>query len=700
MQDHRKIIRDYLLLELYYLYALFQNLLGKNLSEQSLSGLAADLKAAEGHAIGDDSTSENDAESHNAEEIQRIETLRQSILSRYGDVLPLIRLRNELQYDEIEHLLLILALAPMIDPRFEELYRSIADDISHHPLKLGFVPMLLGYEWTRRLDIIARSGPDNPLRELGIIHCDPLSRRMWVDERILHFALGHNFSPPVLATVCPSYQCDFPADALGVWTDPLSTELAKMGHSDRLHVYLPDSSAGEVAAYVCARLGLETININLSRLVAAEDPQTLVDVWLREALLRFAIPVLEISDDWPNREALAENPIIEYLNDKLRHWPQGFLICSHEQALPLPVETLPSRSLELPKFDVSARRAVWTELFADIPRAEHRDRDFDVSMSRSLDQIANAYHYDMRTSVRIGKRTQQRMKQLPQLDLHSALIQECRVEAQRTVTHLGQYSEPRFDFDDIVLPVTTKDQLKELCHMARLQDQLRQQWGFGVKLMTVPSITALFAGPSGTGKTMAAEIIAGYLGRPLLRVDLAAVVSKYIGETEKNLERVFSQAESSCSLLFFDEADALFGKRSEVKEAHDRYANIEISYLLQRMEHYRGIAILASNLRQHLDDAFVRRLTMTVLFPFPSWEQRAQIWRHSIPEQTPFDEALNFDDIARRFKLSGGNIRNAVIAAAYQAAISKSVMDERCVMHGIRREMQKMGKQLAMDDSA
>jgi SpoVK/Ycf46/Vps4 family AAA+-type ATPase len=204
----------------------------------------------------------------------------------------------------------------------------------------------------------------------------------------------------------------------------------------------------------------------------------------------------------------------------------------------------------------------------------------------------------------------------------------------------------------------------------------------------------LFAGPSGTGKTMAAEIVAGELGLDLYKIDLSATVSKYIGETEKNLARVFAAAERANAILFFDEADALFGKRSEVRDAHDRYANIEIGYLLQRMEEYDGVAVLATNLRRNMDDAFVRRMHVTVEFPLPDEEDRRRIWDAIWPSATPRHADLDVAALASRFELSGGHIRNIALAAAFLAAADGEVVTLDHVMRATRREYQKIGKVL------
>ena len=221
-----------------------------------------------------------------------------------------------------------------------------------------------------------------------------------------------------------------------------------------------------------------------------------------------------------------------------------------------------------------------------------------------------------------------------------------------------------------------------------------EDWGFESRLSFGKGVSALFAGPSGTGTTMAAEIIARELQLDLYRIDLAGIVSKYIGETEKNLDRVFTAAETANAVLFFDEADALFGKRSEVHDSHDRYANIEISYLLQKMEEFEGVAILATNLRPNLDESFVRRLSFNVAFPFPDEASRLEIWRGVWPAATPLSADIDFIGLARRFRLSGGNIRNIALAAAYQAAQEEMPVSARHLLHAIRREYQKVGKSL------
>ncbi|MFQ5628537.1 MAG: ATP-binding protein [bacterium] len=261
--------------------------------------------------------------------------------------------------------------------------------------------------------------------------------------------------------------------------------------------------------------------------------------------------------------------------------------------------------------------------------------------------------------------------------------------------HLGTQARkiiPRYDWNDIVLPHDQRTILREIVNTVRGRPKVLEEWGVGRKLASSSGVTVLFAGEPGTGKTMAAEVIARELGLDLYKIDLSGVVSKYIGETEKNLERIFSEAQSSNAILFFDEADAIFGKRSEVKDAHDRYANIETSYLLQRMEAYDGVTVLATNLRANIDDAFTRRLHFAVDFPFPEEADRIQIWETLFPPEIPRAADLDLALMAKRFKLAGGNIRNVIVSAAFLAASDGGVVTMKHMLHGARRELQKMGR--------
>jgi SpoVK/Ycf46/Vps4 family AAA+-type ATPase len=265
-----------------------------------------------------------------------------------------------------------------------------------------------------------------------------------------------------------------------------------------------------------------------------------------------------------------------------------------------------------------------------------------------------------------------------------------RAQNAAGLERLARRIVPNAGWGDLVLPAEAIEHLRELAARAEHRDRVYDEWGMGGSRGR--GITALFAGESGTGKTMAAEVLATALGLDVYTIDLATVVDKYVGETEKNLDRIFAEAEGINGILFFDEADALFGKRSEVRDAHDRYANIEVAYLLQRMEAFAGIAILATNLRANIDEAFARRLDAVVDFPMPDEEHRRRLWDQCLGPRVPRAADIDLDFCAESFELSGGNIRNIAVAAAYLAAAEARPLEMRDLIRGTRREYRKLGR--------
>lgn len=272
------------------------------------------------------------------------------------------------------------------------------------------------------------------------------------------------------------------------------------------------------------------------------------------------------------------------------------------------------------------------------------------------------------------------------------LWQLCREQLRQDLTSLVQVKQSTAGWQDLILAPLQKQLLQTIAAHIRRRQQVYYTWGFAAKSERGLGISALFAGPSGTGKTLAAEILANELQLDLYHIDLSALVSKYIGETEKNLKQVFDVAERSGAILLFDEADALFSKRSEVKDSHDRYANIEVSYLLQRMEAYQGLSILTTNLKSNLDEAFLRRLRFVVNFQFPDAAQRAEIWRYSFPANLPTAK-LDLKKLAQ-LNLSGGNIKNVALNAAFLAADEQQVLTMQHILQAAQQEYYKLGRTL------
>ncbi|WP_392532244.1 ATP-binding protein [Nostoc sp. C117] len=291
-----------------------------------------------------------------------------------------------------------------------------------------------------------------------------------------------------------------------------------------------------------------------------------------------------------------------------------------------------------------------------------------------------------------GQRDKETDESVASASPHLQLWDICRNQARPRLDELAQRIEPSANWNDLVLPEKEQRILHEIAAHVAQRTKVYEDWGFGGKSGRGLGISALFSGPSGTGKTTAAELLAKELRLDLYRIDLSSIVNKYIGETEKNLRRVFDAAETGGVILLFDEADALFGKRSEVKDSHDRYANMEVSYLLQRIESYRGLAILTTNLKTSIDQAFLRRLRFVVQFPFPDAKQRAEIWQRIFPSQTP-TEGLDFTKLAQ-LSITGGNIRNIALNAAFIAANSGDSLGMKHILQATKSEYTKLERSL------
>jgi len=333
------------------------------------------------------------------------------------------------------------------------------------------------------------------------------------------------------------------------------------------------------------------------------------------------------------------------------------------------------------------------ELFRHGLAADGRDRD--ASVERCIDRALSQFDLSapaIRAACAAATRAAQTAEAAPSAPL---LWEACRRQTRTRLDQLAQRIEARADWDDLVVSEQIRQALQEIAVRVRQRARVYDAWGFAARSVRGLGISALFAGPSGTGKTMAAEVLARTLELDLYRVDLSQVVSKYIGETEKNLRRVFDAAEEGGAVLLFDEADALFGKRSEVKDSHDRYANIEVGYLLQRMETYRGLAILTTNLKNALDNAFQRRLTFVVEMPMPDPTLRAEIWRRVFPATTP-TEKLDIERLVR-LSMSGASIRNVALAAAFHAAEADEPVRMSHIARAVESECIKQDRPMPSD---
>ncbi len=533
--------------------------------------------------------------------------------------------------------------------------------------------------------------PSGPLRRWRLIEVTPQAgvplvlSPLNIDERVLHFLVGVQYTDERLAALLAPVHSDdlvpshrsISSRIVARWSHQSST---KTGHPiTAIQLCGQDVAASRpIAAAACGELGLNLYAISADALPSiGADLDTFVRLWERESALNAAAILLELDavDRYDQRVVSSvvcflervQGPVLLSAREPWRRMHRE--IHTFEVAKPTPEE----------------QREVWNGLLsgASVKSNGWVDRiisQFNLGLPAIRESFSSAVQ-----SVTAGE------------DLAAAFWREGRLHSRPRLEGMAQRIESRATWNDLVLAETETAVLQEIAANVHHRATVYGSWGFGV-VERGQGITALFSGASGTGKTLAAEVLANALSLDLYRIDLSCVVSKYIGETEKNLRRVFDAAEHGGAILFFDEADALFGKRSEVKDSHDRYANIEISYLLQRMEAYRGLAILATNMKSALDSAFLRRLRFIVNFPFPDGEQRARIWRQIFPSSTPV-EALDIAALSR-LSLAGGNIRNIALNAAFRAAETGNPVRMEYILRAVRSEYAKIDKPLTKAEMA
>jgi SpoVK/Ycf46/Vps4 family AAA+-type ATPase len=499
------------------------------------------------------------------------------------------------------------------------------------------------------------------------------TRPLRIDERVLHYLTGLAHLDERLAGLVT--QIDVDGEIV-----PTHREIARhvvaawTGHDGRtaqplVALYGPDpGSARAIAAFAARSCGWQPFRLS-ERLIpsSAADVHLFSRLWEREVRLGAAALVIECDDG-------ASETHRELLRDWLDRANGPIVIVSRERRQLGP---RPTASFEVSKPTADEQRALWNLALHDHEPARPDVSALTSQFSLSRPEILSAAEEARADASPLSTQ---------------AVWTACRRQTRGRLDDLAQRIESQATFDDLVLPDSQKEILMNIVTHVRHRATVLNTWGFAGQGSRGLGISALFAGASGTGKTMSAEVLAGVLELDLYRIDLSAVVSKYIGETEKNLRRIFDAADSGGVILLFDEADALFGKRSEVKDSHDRYANIEVSYLLQRMESYRGLAILTTNMRSALDVAFLRRIRFIVQFPFPDAGQRAEIWRKVFPRDTP-TYGLDVERLAQ-LSVAGGSIRNVALNAAFLAVDSNEPVGMSHVLTAARSEYAKLEKSL------
>jgi ATPase family associated with various cellular activities (AAA) len=597
-----------------------------------------------------------------------------------GDESPLGILEQEFGLTDFESDLIVLCAAAELDSSMSDLCAAAHGDPSRRWPTFGLALAALPNADWRALS------PARPLRLWMLLDVERghglANGHLRLAERVLLFLLGEQYLDPQLSSVFDQARIFSPADLppsqqqvarrlVAVWSEAVH-ELPVM--------QLLGATQAErrvIAAAACGAVGQRLwVAAAESIPTAAAELDAIIRLWEREAALASSSLLIET-------EELELDPVREAAVARLLDRTGGVLLVSGTKCLPRQRSVVP---IEVGQPDFAERRELWR---AALGEAIHNGGG-DIVIEPLAAQFAFGA-LDIRTvaGTVLAETAAEPVRPAP-LDLRERLWDACRERVRPRMDGLARRIEPRATFADVVLPQALTETLRSIVAGQRQRAKVFEQWGFSSSSERGRGMTALFAGPSGTGKTMAAEVVAHELRLDLYAVDLSSVVSKYIGETEKNLRRLFDAADIGGSVLLFDEADALFGKRSEVRDSHDRYANMEINYLLQRMESYQGIAILTTNLKSSLDSAFTRRLRYIVEFPFPAAEQRSAIWRRVFPPGVP-TAGLDYLKLGN-LNVAGGHIRNIAVTSAFAAADEESAVTMRHLLRAARSEYAKTGR--------
>ncbi len=584
-----------------------------------------------------------------------------------GSGTSLVRLATAAGLDSLEIDLLLLTALPDLDSRFERLYGYLNDDVTRRRATVGLALELAGisplHPAGRR-----RLSPSGALASAGLIVIEErdrpfLTRGLRVPDRVTSHLLGDTAIDPGLLPFMTSAH---------PYAGPAARQIGRALRAGTTLLHLREKLPGTAVCVGSAALehaGMPALTVDLTRIAREPDPSYLVSLAVREATLAggsiVAGPVEDLAGASSNALCQLADGRVPVLLFGTATWDPAWTL-------------RPPLSLDVAPLSSQDRDRVW--------RTHLGTHDTALSgwgghLSLGPAQVAQAVHAARASAASEGR------------DINpDDLRRGVRGQNAAGLEHLARRVEPEVTWDDLVLAPQVLVALREIAARARHRHTVLTTWrmrrggGRGI------GISAMFAGDSGTGKTMSAEVIAADLDLDLYTVNLATVVDKYVGETEKNLERIFAEASGVNAVLFFDEADAIFGKRSSVRDAHDRYANIESAYLLQRLESFDGLAILATNLRSNIDDAFTRRLDSIVDFPAPTVDLRRDLWLRCLAPPLPLADDVDLDFCARSFELAGGNIRSACITAAYLAAESAGRVGMAEVVTAVGQEYRKLGR--------
>ncbi|MDJ1184530.1 ATP-binding protein [Roseofilum casamattae] len=589
----------------------------------------------------------------------------------------LAQLCDRFNLSPFERDIILLCVGMEIQPHFYSLCAKAQGNPQKNYLSFGLILSACPHAQWRVLS------PQSSLHRWQLIKVAPgislTQAAIHIDRRILCYLLGepatderltgwlYTIPQETLAhSPLPPSRAAIAEQIAATWSNPSSNAIFPL-----IQLCGYDSTAKyEIAQDACDRLNFTLIPLSASNLPSsAEELYQLRQHWEREAILSNGVLFIEC-DGFPDSDRAKETTLVKFIEQ----FRTPAIVSSeerktfrHRNAISFDIRALPH----------TEKRHLW-EMHLGEKVGE---------LNGHLEPLIAQFNLDSQT-IRGACASMQH----PEIDIKTQLWEFCRLQARPRLDDLAQRIESSATWDDLVLPEREKKILRDVSAQVKQRFRVYEEWGFSGKGRRGLGISALFAGVSGTGKTMASEVIAKEFHLDLYRIDLSAVVSKYIGETEKNLRRIFDAAEAGGAVLLFDEADALFGKRTQVKDSHDRHANIEVSYLLQRMEAYQGLAILTTNLKDSLDEAFMRRIRFILNFPFPKANARSEIWRRIFPQQTP-TQGLDYRKLGQ-LSVSGGNIRSIALNAAFLAANAGESVMMKHIKHSAQTEYLKLGRSL------
>ncbi|HEY0382762.1 MAG TPA: ATP-binding protein [Candidatus Elarobacter sp.] len=627
-----------------------------------------------------------------------------ALLSRTrADVtLPVERLRARFALDDVESDVVLLCLLPAIDVRYRRIVGYLQDDASKQSASAELLTQMIRHKAGSVSAARALFEANRALRRHRLIAFDDDTgagavRAVRIDEGLASILLGSSATDPRLAGVMADESDAVAWDELFV-DDALRSSLcdfaANVFHGPVIFHGPRGSGRDRAARAVASQRNTRLFHFDVgSALRSAEPWEQLVALVYRDAQLLDASVYVSGVDQLYDDER--EPHRWRHLLDVAQAFRGITFLAATQTPESVRESALVRFDFPIPHYEL--RRAIWAHVLPASLRAPERDR--------LVDALATAFQItegQIRDAVAAARATAQRRSFAAPAITRDDLFEACRKQAGHRLLGFARRIEPTraLTLDDVVLNDANKTQLRELMDRVRLRGRIRDEMGFDAKIALSSGLVALFAGPSGVGKTLSAELLANQQGVDLYKVDLSAVVSKYVGETEKNLKRIFDEAEDSDAMLFFDECESLFGQRGETStEATGRWANLQVNYLLQRIEEYSGIVVLATNLRKNIDDAFLRRIQIILEFATPDAGMRLRIWKRTVPAGSTGISDAEFRAIADRFALTGGSMRNASVDAAFRAlAAGRKTIGVRDLLDAVAREYQKLGKPITQGE--